>query len=383
MNPAEPASFPRRILVAVSGLSPQVVTETLYALAVSDLPRFVPTEIHLVTTSEGADRARLTLLSGGPGWLQRLCDEYSIPRPALDDAHIHVIADSTGQPLEDLRTPAENEFAADTILGAIRRFTSDPAAAVHVSIAGGRKTMGFFAGYALSLLGREQDRLSHVLVAPPYEGHPEFFYPTRSTRIIYTGPGSRPVDTSKAVVQLAAIPFIPLQHFLAGVGLSSSLTFRGAVAAARSVLDTPELTLRLDDSVAAAGGVKIPLPPAEMAFLLWFALRRLRGQPGVACPSEGAPDPDFAHHFLQAYRHIFGASGLYGRTARTLRQGMEKAFFLERKSRLNQALRRALGLAAGPYLIRPHGKRPATFFQLDLEPSKIRISPMTETNTPL
>jgi CRISPR-associated protein (TIGR02584 family) len=33
-----------------------------------------------------------------------------------------------------------------------------------MSIAGGRKTMGFYAGYALSLYGRAQDRMSHVLV---------------------------------------------------------------------------------------------------------------------------------------------------------------------------------------------------------------------------
>ena len=32
---------------------------------------------------------------------------------------------------------------------------------MHVSIAGGRKTRGFLAGYTLSLLGRPQDRLSH------------------------------------------------------------------------------------------------------------------------------------------------------------------------------------------------------------------------------
>ena len=32
-NPLEPASYGRRVLLAVCGLSPQVVTETLYALA--------------------------------------------------------------------------------------------------------------------------------------------------------------------------------------------------------------------------------------------------------------------------------------------------------------------------------------------------------------
>ncbi|MBF4102237.1 hypothetical protein INT80_01850 [Gallibacterium anatis] len=45
---------------------------------------------------------------------------------------------------------------------------------MHVSIAGGRKTMGFFAGYALSLYGRAQDSLSHVLVSAEYEAIQNF-----------------------------------------------------------------------------------------------------------------------------------------------------------------------------------------------------------------
>src|SRR3990172_2018906 len=50
-DPRVPSSYPRRILLAVTGLSPQVVTETLYALAVeppAGEERFVPTEVHLV-----------------------------------------------------------------------------------------------------------------------------------------------------------------------------------------------------------------------------------------------------------------------------------------------------------------------------------------------
>ncbi|MBP6582128.1 MAG: hypothetical protein KA204_01445, partial [Chromatiaceae bacterium] len=47
--------FPRRILLAVTGLTPQVVTETLYALAMERQPPFIPTEIHLLTTAEGAE----------------------------------------------------------------------------------------------------------------------------------------------------------------------------------------------------------------------------------------------------------------------------------------------------------------------------------------
>jgi CRISPR-associated protein (TIGR02584 family) len=64
----QPDQFPRRILVAVTGLSPQIVTETLYALAVAPTTNaFIPTEMHLITTRSGAEKARLALLSEEPG----------------------------------------------------------------------------------------------------------------------------------------------------------------------------------------------------------------------------------------------------------------------------------------------------------------------------
>lgn len=66
-------------------------------------------------------------------------------------------------------------MAADAIVELVRRCTQDDQTALHVSIAGGRKTMGFFMGYALSLYGRPQDRLSHVLVSAPFESNHDFY----------------------------------------------------------------------------------------------------------------------------------------------------------------------------------------------------------------
>ena len=109
------ADFPRRILLAVNGLTPQVVTETLYALAVARQPPFIPTEIHLLTTAEGAAAARLGLLSADPDWFHRLCRDYELPAMAFDASHIQVLRDADGTPLADIRTAADNnQRAADT-----------------------------------------------------------------------------------------------------------------------------------------------------------------------------------------------------------------------------------------------------------------------------
>ena len=139
-----PHHYEKRIILAVTGLSPQVVTETLYALAVSRKPAFVPTEIHLLTTAEGKHRAELALLSEEPGWFHRLRRDYELPSIAFDAGHIHTITDADGNALEDIRTPEDNDRLADQITEQVRELTADSQTALHVSIAGGRKTMGFY-----------------------------------------------------------------------------------------------------------------------------------------------------------------------------------------------------------------------------------------------
>ena len=202
IDPTRPPTYPRRILVVVTGMSPQVVTETVYALAVPIKPAWLPTEIRLVTTRKGARIAERRLLNGGKGWFHRLRQDYQLPPIDFDAQRIHTLSHDDGEPLDDIQTPADNTATADAITQLLCELTRDDASALHVSIAGGRKTMGFYLGYALSLYGRAQDRLSHVLVNPPYESNPEFFYPTPTERLIETRDGDV-VDAQDARVGLA------------------------------------------------------------------------------------------------------------------------------------------------------------------------------------
>lgn len=67
---------PHRILLAVTGLSPQIVTETLYALCVTQSPAWIPDSIHLITSQEGGERARLALLDPEHGQFPAFCRDY-------------------------------------------------------------------------------------------------------------------------------------------------------------------------------------------------------------------------------------------------------------------------------------------------------------------
>ena len=55
-----------------------------------------------------------------------------------------------GKRLDDIVTPKQNEAAADYITDIVNNLTRDEDSAIHVSIAGGHKTMGYYLGYALS-----------------------------------------------------------------------------------------------------------------------------------------------------------------------------------------------------------------------------------------
>jgi CRISPR-associated protein (TIGR02584 family) len=225
------ADFPRRVLAIAVGMTPQVVTETLYALAVQAEEKFVPTEICIITTAEGAARIHADLLDPQHGQFHALCREYGLEgRIQFDADSIEVLAGPDG-PLQDIRTPAENVLAADAITAFVRRLCADPQAAVQVSIAGGRKSMGYYLGYALSLFGRTQDGLSHVLVNAPFETNRAFFFPPIEPRLLTLADG-RQVSTAEARVEWAEIPFVRLREGLPAALLAGEGSFSATVAAA-------------------------------------------------------------------------------------------------------------------------------------------------------
>jgi CRISPR-associated protein (TIGR02584 family) len=365
----DPAVFPERILFALCGLSPQVVTETLYALVFLRTPPFIPTRIEVLTTEEGCQRAMLQLLDPNSGAFPAFCREYELAQlgNALCPDMISVIPGREG-PLADIQSEADNRCAADAIIDRIRVLTADNASALHVSIAGGRKTMGFLAGHALSLFGRPQDRLSHVLVADSFVTRPDFFYPPKCPRVIYDQM-NRPVRTDQAQLVLAEIPFLRLRDQLPERLIAEGRSYSETVAEAQAALD-PTLEIDLPSSRARCGGRPIRLPPVEFAWLAWHAQRRLRPDlPHAGATRWTEADPA---EFLVLYRTTASGPEQVERVARALSDGMPKEWFEQRTARLNKLLRQALGIGAGPYLLQTSGKRPLSRTGLVLPPEHIR-----------
>ena len=347
-----------RVLLCVTGLSPQVVTETLYALAVEH--RWIPTRVMLITTAEGAKRARLSLLSDKPGWFHRLCRDYNLPGIRFTAEDILTLTDAQGRSMEDIRTPEDNEMAADFIVEQVRGLTSDPQTELHVSIAGGRKTMGFYLGYALSLFGRKQDRLSHVLVSPPYESCWDFFYPTPYSSIIQTADKNL-ADTQDALITLAEIPFVSLRHGMADDLLDGRVGFAEAVDAVTSSFSPPGLVIDLQAGELRAGGREIHLTPVSLALLSLFARRRMLRQEALPAPLKEVPDLEWAQRYLAEYRQIKGDMSDMDNTERALKRGMDGGYFSSCKSRLHRELKKTLGAISRDYLVDDGGARPRQY----------------------
>ena len=360
-DPLHPHAYRRRILTMVTGLSPQVVTETLYVLAIARRPSFVPTEICLLTTAAGAREAQLNLLHASGGWFHRLRADFGLPPIAFDESSIRVLRDRHGRPLEDIRELDHNECAADFIVDVVRELTADANAALHVSIAGGRKTIGFYLGYALSLYGRAQDRLSHVLVSEPFEGNHDFYYPTPYEHRIRSRRNGveQTYDAAKARVDLAEIPFVRLRDELPRELLAARAPFSTVIAQAQRALPAPSLVVDPAVCRLVAGGEPVSLRPAELAFYWMFAERARNRQPGLHWS-----DKTIGAELLRYYARMRSvASGSFGRAEAAFQRGrgFTKDNFDPTKSRVHQALVQALGRRrAQPYLIQRLERIPGT-----------------------
>ena len=205
----------RKILIAGMGTSPAVLTNAVWALAHGEKP-VVPDEIVVFITKNGKTLLKKELFDDGV-WADML---KSLAREGIDiegklifgETSIRSIPDVRGNEIDDLRTGDDNLRAADFMLGELRKYTEDNGTELHVSIAGGRKTMSALLFSCMSLLGREQDKVYHVLLPPAIEGGvtPTFYYPKRGTAYtaLVTGKKYKSKDLQ---CELFEVPFVRMR----------------------------------------------------------------------------------------------------------------------------------------------------------------------------
>lgn len=303
MPEANSGAGKRHILLCVSGMTPQVITETLYALTQQRGERV--DEVQVITTLRGRDRVLSLLLDGVHGQFINFCLDYRVDPTTIkfDETTLSLLRAPDGRTLDDIRTPEENELAGDQICEIVRELTRDRGTRVHASVAGGRKTMGIYLAAAMQLYGRAHDMLSHVLVGQDFEANPEFFYPPPTPRTLTTSDG-RVVSTADARVYLADVPFIRLRGLSADTLRSGgSLPYGQVVGNAQQVLDLlesdSELQIDLRQYAVTVKGRRVRLTPREMFFYAMFAVFRCRGGRDDGVALDELTPRDFADTFAR------------------------------------------------------------------------------------
>jgi CRISPR-associated protein (TIGR02584 family) len=152
------------VLLALAGMSPAVVTETVWALAREKEP-VLPDRVIVVTTVAGKEKLENALLAagrpGGPSPWRQLRETLGAGGRELLLDPVRVItapdpAAGARVPLEDIRTPEANEAAADFLLETVRGLVENPDVHLIASLAGGRKTMGALLYACFTLESRIQ-----------------------------------------------------------------------------------------------------------------------------------------------------------------------------------------------------------------------------------
>ena len=370
--PKQTHEYDRRILLVVIGMTPQIVTETLYKLAVQQEPAFVPTEVHLITTKEGANSATLALLGveKDQGWFQQFKEDYDFPGIQFDESNIHVITDTEGQFIDDNQSTDHNRIASDFITNKVKEFTADDKSAVHVSLAGGRKTMSFYAGYALSLYGRGQDRLSHVLVSNVFQNNKDFFYPRPKPERIEID--NRYYSTNDAKIIFSDIPYVRMRYQIPQSLLDGTAGYQETVEKIQLFMQPETVVFNVAENIVEFNTILVEFVDSDFAFYLWMCERKIAGESPLVLDAD-----EFMSDYLEVYARVVGQhSGMYGRAEEVAIEktaNQQKDWFLQRKAKTKQRIQSKLGKRpALPFLIQTVGRKKEEAYTISLPPDAIK-----------
>lgn len=284
----------KEILVISTGLAPQVITEMLWWFtARSEAPRIVPDAIHVVTTRKGAEVIEAQV-RGPMGKLKMFCDEFGLEVNLDERLHIHLPTETDPEYGDDARDLDTNIGYANRVTRLLRDLTADPETRVRACLAGGRKTMSFYMGYAMSLLGRSDDELCHVLVSPAFENSPDFWWKPKVPRTFRVGASGQEqeLSTDEATIAVASIPFVRLRYLMDPIVVDdphANVDFGKFVIGVQAGVERQRVILTDRLREIRIGDQAVILPPKKYSFYRLLAEVRLEGRAGAG-PDGVGPD---------------------------------------------------------------------------------------------
>ncbi|MGH9768682.1 MAG: CRISPR-associated ring nuclease Csm6 [Blastocatellia bacterium] len=347
------AASKQHILVAVTGNTPQIVTETLYVLAVARKPPVPISAVYILTTAKGAEIA-WSKLGGSEGAIARLQREHEIGwEIAFSQEHILTFKrradDGSETPLEDIRSSEDNETLASELLGFVKALNDDPNVTLHCSLGGGRRTMSAYMMLALMMYGREDDELTHVVVTEEFETNPDFFFPPKENQplpIRLAGNKLAIINTSEAKLELAQIPFVRLRKTLGDDVGKVEKSLQELITIAQQRLDRPSpnrLVIDLPQRRATFGSQTIALRGVRLALLAYYADAKVNRCVERARPVCGDCQACFNNPVADEAQFRSFYQQLYTRTREQLDEGREgkldQDILMSNHSKINNVLR--------------------------------------------
>ncbi|RZD17167.1 MAG: TIGR02584 family CRISPR-associated protein [Candidatus Acididesulfobacter guangdongensis] len=264
----------KTILVCVAGITPQIITETLYYYLIEKKPPIWIDEIYVLTTSVGKETIINSLLKKEHGVFYKFLSDFHIGFQKIKFNENSVIQLGGDSYIKDISTDMDSAVIGNEIVNFIKKIAIDKNTRIICSIAGGRKTMGVYLSLGLQLYGREQDILSHTLVSPDFESTKDFFYipPVPENIGIKDKNGKiiKIINTKDATIMCSEIIFVRLRNFL---NIKDELFYDDLVNIVQKKVDycgTKLISIDLKNKALLLGNKKVILKPIEICLYNLF-----------------------------------------------------------------------------------------------------------------
>jgi CRISPR-associated protein (TIGR02584 family) len=287
-------------------MSPAVLTETVWALAFPEdksTEPIVPDEVVAITTTDGDeaigkqlfgpdrvwDDLRAAVLGESAVTDKRLC----LQRPSGAGTIISRKIGGTRQWLKDISNEEENTATADFIIEKLWGYVEKPETRLIASISGGFKTMSALLFSGMSLLGRKDDLITHVLVNAPYDTslNPRFFFPSQKSQPLVDRDGKIWM-AADARIRLGLVPFVALHDLLEKYQKPrsySELVARCRANVAVAIQSPIEITIGQSRPLLIVNRQAVKLSPREHLVMLFLAKRSKDAQPALDAYGDGLP----------------------------------------------------------------------------------------------
>lgn len=324
----------KNILICVSGLTPQIVTESLFCLSVKE--KIQIDEVYVLTTARGRevilgkDPHPATPKTSLKKEINDMCEKYKLKKPlfAENDNHI-IVAKEESIELSDIRSDKDNILFPNKVCEFLRTKSSDPYNRLFCSITGGRKSMSVHMANALSLFAREDDRLIHVLTKE--ENEFKGFYP----------------QTKKEAkdLEIADIPFVRLRSLLSNemkyenffnakfddIVKYTQTQLKVLAPSNKMIIDIERRELRF-------GNDSIQFEPMEFIFYYFFVDSKERGEGNISITefdSDKTKDK-----FLEYLSEFYPMR--YIDEQKWRKKKFDDKYFLQRKSKINKKIEKLI-----------------------------------------